>query len=235
MIKETLNEYIISLEETEAKIARFDKRIEELAAQTRYVEPVKQLRCFLGIETHTALSLVAETGDFKRFAKGNIYAAYLGLAPGEHSSSDNQNRLGITKAGNSHLRKLLIEAAGGICKGVIGHKSKVLRARQNGNKPEVIAYADFANVRLRSRYYRFIRHGKKRNVAVLNILEKVGIEMKLAGKQLGFYLNKSPFISWNGKFDANDAVLNFKKQKQKMKLWNERRRLCGVKLILKIP
>ena len=173
MIKETLNEYIISLEETEAKIARFDKRIEELAAQTRYVEPVKQLRCFLGIETHTALSLVAETGDFKRFAKGNIYAAYLGLAPGEHSSSDNQNRLGITKAGNSHLRKLLIEAAGGICKGVIGHKSKVLRARQNGNKPEVIAYADFANVRLRSRYYRFIRHGKKRNVAVVAVAREL--------------------------------------------------------------
>ena len=173
MNKETLNEYIVTLEETEAKIDRFDKRIEEISTESTYVQPVKQLRCFLGIDTHTALSLVAETGDFKRFRKGNIYAAYLGLAPGEHSSSDNQNRLGITKAGNSHLRKLLIEAAGGICKGVIGHKSKALRARQEGNKPEVIAYADIANTRLRRRYYRLIRNGKKRNVAVAAVAREL--------------------------------------------------------------
>ena len=67
----------------------------------------------------------------KRFAKGNIYAAYLGLV-GEDSSSDSINRLPITKAGNSHLRKLLVEAARGICKGQIGHKSKDLKARQYG-------------------------------------------------------------------------------------------------------
>ena len=99
---------------------------------------MKKLSCFLGIKTHTALSLIVETGDFERFAKGNVYAAYLGLAPGEKSSSDNINRLGITKAGNRHLRLLLIEAAGGICKGAVGHKSKDLRQRQNGNPADVI-------------------------------------------------------------------------------------------------
>ena len=171
--QETLNEYIVSLEEADAKIERFDKRIAEIAVEAKYVEKVKALRCLLGIETHTALSLVVETGDFRRFSKGNIYAAYLGLAPGEHSSSTDINRLGITKAGNSHLRKLLIEAAGGICKGVIGHKSKVLRARQEGNSPEIIAYADKANTRLRSRYYHYIRHGKKRNVAVAAVAREL--------------------------------------------------------------
>ena len=60
------------------------------------------------------------------------------------------------------MRQLLIEASGGICKGAVGHKSKELRARQNGNTAEVIAYADKANMRLRSRYYKFIRHGKKK-------------------------------------------------------------------------
>ena len=122
---------------------------------------------------YTALSLIVETGDFKRFAKGNVYAAYLGLTPGEHSSSDSINRTGITKAGNRHLRSLLIESAGGICKGAVGHKSKNLRARQNGNTAEVIAYADKANTRLRSRYYKFIRHGKKRNVAVAAIAREL--------------------------------------------------------------
>lgn len=134
--------------------------------------------------------MIVETGDFERFAKGNQYAAYLGLAPGENSSSDSIRRLGITKAGNSHLRQLLIEASGGICKGAVGHKSKELRARQNGNTADVIAYADKANTRLRSRYYKFIRHGKKRNVAVAAIARELAcfvwgmmtdnIEMKVA-------------------------------------------------------
>ena len=166
LYRETLEEYMASYEEQTAKIERFDKRIEEIAEQERYQEKVKRLGCFLGIRTHTALSLIVETGDFTRFAKGNTYAAYLGLAPGEHSSADSVNRLGITKAGNSHLRLLLTEAAGSICKGAVGHKSKALRARQNGNTAEVIAYADKANTRLRSKYYKMIRHGKKRNVAV---------------------------------------------------------------------
>ena len=119
MYRETLNEYMASYEEQEAKIDRFDKRIEEIAAEACYQEKVKKLGCFLGVRTRTALSLIVETGDFKRFAKGNTYAAFLGLAPGEHSSSTNVNRLGISKAGNTHLRCLLIEAAKGICKGAI--------------------------------------------------------------------------------------------------------------------
>ncbi len=62
--------------------------------------------------------------------------------------------------------QLLVEAAKGICKGQIGHKSKDLKARQSGNPPEVIAYADKANERLMRKYYKMIRHGKKKNVAV---------------------------------------------------------------------
>ena len=173
MYRETLDEYMASYEEQTAKIERFDTRIEEIASQERYQEKVRKLICFLGIKTHTALSLIVETGDFERFAKGNTYAAFLGLAPGENSSGEHINRTGITKAGNSHLRVLLIEAAGGICKGMIGHKSKDLRARQNGNTAEVIAYADKANTRLRGRYYRLIRHGKKRNVAVAAIAREL--------------------------------------------------------------
>lgn len=173
LYRETMDEYMASYEEQTAKIERFDSRIEEIASQERYQEKVKKLVCFLGIKTHTALSLIVETGDFERFAKGNIYAAYLGLAPGERSSSDDINRLGITKTGNRYLRLLLIESAGGICKGAVGHKSKDLRQRQNGNPADVIAYADKANTRLRSRYYKFIRHGKKRNVAVAAIAREL--------------------------------------------------------------
>lgn len=173
LYREVLDEYMTSYEEYVAKIERFDQRIEELASQERYAKKVKRLGCFLGIKTHTALSLIVETGDFERFAKGNIYAAFLGLVPGEDSSGPKTNRTGLSKAGNGHLRKLLIESAGGICKGMVGHKSKDLKARQNGNPAEVITYADRANTRLRSRYYKFIRQGKARNVAVAAIAREL--------------------------------------------------------------
>ena len=133
------------------KIERFDKRIEELAADPAYKDNVRKLGCLLGIKVHTALSLIVETGDFSRFKKGSTYAAFLGLAPGESSSGAHINRTGISKAGNTHLRRLLIEGAKGICKGQVGHKSKELRSRQAGNS---------------SKYYRMMRHGKKKNVAV---------------------------------------------------------------------
>ena len=171
--RETLNEYMTSYEEQTAKIERFDKRIEELAADSDYHENVRKLSCLLGIQTYTALSLIVETGDFKRFRKGNTYAAFLGLAPGESSSGEKISRTGITKAGNNHLRTLLIEAATGICKGQVGHKSKALCARQAGNPAEVIAYADRGNIRMRSKYKRMIRHEKKRNVAVAAIAREL--------------------------------------------------------------
>jgi len=71
------------------------------------------------------------------------------------------------------LRRLLIEAANGICKGAIGHKSKGLRSRQSGNPAEVVAYADKTNTRLRSKYYKMIRHGKKKNVAVAAVAREL--------------------------------------------------------------
>ena len=173
MNRETLDEYMATYWENKAKIERYDKRIEEIASQEEYREKVKKLCCFIGIRTHTALSLIVETGDFARFIKGNLYGAYLGLAPGEHSSAEHIRRLGITKSGNSHLRRLLIEAAGGICKGNVGYKSKDLKSRQNGNSADVISYADRANTRLRSKYYRLMRHGKNRNLAVAAVAREL--------------------------------------------------------------
>ncbi len=109
--------------------------------------------------------MIVETSDFKRFAKGNIYAAYLGLIPGDDSSGEDDRKLGTTKAGNRHLRRLLIEAAQSYAKGQIGHVSSDLRQRQSKCSSEVIAYANKANERLRRKYYKMIAKGKKFNVA----------------------------------------------------------------------
>ena len=166
LYREILSEYLITYDYLTDKVERLDKRIAELAGRDRYKEDVSKLSCFLGITTHTALSVIVETGDFRRFSNARQYAAYLGLVPGEHSSGDDKNRLGITKAGNRHLRMLLIESAQCYGRGNIGYKSKALKARQEGNDPKVIAYADRASERLRRRYYKLVlSKGKRANVA----------------------------------------------------------------------
>ena len=166
LYKEILDEYLLTYDTLVAKLERLDSRIEELASRDGYSESVRKLCCFIGIKTHTALSVIVEVGDFKRFASAEKFASYIGLVPGEDSSGDDQTRLGITKAGNSHLRMLLTEAAQCYSKGQIGYKSKALKARQAGNAPQVIAYADKANERLRRRYYKMVLSKcKKHNVA----------------------------------------------------------------------
>ena len=163
---ETLEEYLIEFEYLVGKIQRIDERIEELAEDEEYRDKVRKLKCFIGIKTQTALSVIVETGDFNRFADAQQYSSFIGLVPGENSSGGDQKRLGITKAGNSHVRTLLIEAAQCYSRGPVGRKSRLITARQNGNPPAVIAYADKANDRLRRRYHRLVlKNGKNTNVA----------------------------------------------------------------------
>lgn len=158
--QEVLREYLTVFYDLSEKVAVYDARIEELSHSERYAENVGKLCCFSGIATHTALSLLAEVGDFSRFRSAPQFAAYLGLVPGEHSSSDKQHRTGITKAGNSHLRRLLIESAHCYSRGAVGKKSKAQKERQAGNSPEVIAYADRAVDRLKRKYQRIALHSR---------------------------------------------------------------------------
>jgi transposase len=178
LYKEILDEYLLTYITLSDKLERLDKRIEELASQDEYRTDVKKLSCFIGVKTHTALSVLVEVGDFKRFATAQQFASYLGLVPGEDSSGDGQTRLGITKAGNRHIRLLLTEAAQCYGRGQVGFKSKELKSRQSGNPADVIAYADKANERLRRRYYKMVLGKcKKHNVAKTAIARELACFM----------------------------------------------------------
>lgn len=164
ILKETLNEYLMRLDQLEEKLTVYEKRITEFSEMQRFREPVKKLCSFKGVATHTAVSMVAEIGDFHRFPTAQHFSSYLGLTPGEHSSGTSQHTLGITKAGNSHLRSLLVESAQCFNRGSVGQKSKALKARQEGNSEAVIQYADKANERLRRKYLRIMMRSSS-NVA----------------------------------------------------------------------
>jgi len=172
IMNEVLQEYMIRYYQLSEKVDMYDVRIEEFSQMDEYREDAAKLQCFIGVKTHTAMALLSEVGDFKRFESAERFAAYLGLVPRDHSSAENGKRLGITKAGNAHLRRLLVESANSYAKGKIGHKSKALMARQKGNSPQVIAYADKANERLRRKYYRLSSH-TKRNIAVTAVAREL--------------------------------------------------------------
>ncbi len=169
----SMNDMLSRLDEAQAHLKLYDDEIAESAKEERYQEPVKKLSCFIGITEQQAMTLVTETGDFNRFPTAAAYSSYVGLTPGEYSSGNDINHLGITKAGNSRIRTTLILAAQSIARGSIGYKSRALRARQEGNPPEVIAYADKANVRLRKRFFSLSKRKDSRNKAVTAIAREL--------------------------------------------------------------
>lgn len=169
VLGDALKERLILLEQLEEKCDLYDKRIQELSEEKRYQEFTRKLECFIGMGTNSALAFVTEIGDFSRFKSGTEFSAFLGLVPGQHTSNAHGPKLGITKAGNTHLRKNLILASQSICRGRVGAKSKHLKKRQAGMPQDVVDYADRANQRLRRRYYQLIAKGKCRNVSVTAI------------------------------------------------------------------
>ena len=170
----TFDGYLQEVVDQQEKVDRYDREIEALAAADEYRGPVGRLCCFRGMETHTALSLVTEIGDFRRFVSARQFSAFLGLVPSEDSSGSRERRGPITKAGNTRLRLLLIEGAKSTLRSsVYGKKSKRLAARQSGNDAEVIAYADKANRRLHRVYGRLVSRGVHHNKATVAVAREL--------------------------------------------------------------
>lgn len=109
--QESLDYYISEVRHIEAQKKAIEKRITQYAQKPRWRERVEAMRCMKGIETMTAFAITVEAGVFSRFDSARSFASWLGLVPSEHSSGEYTSRGSITKAGNSHLRKLLVEAA----------------------------------------------------------------------------------------------------------------------------
>ncbi len=163
----TRDEYLRTIVTLTETIARLDRKIIEIAQNDeRYKDIVARIVAFRGIKERTALAIVSEVGDFNRFPSANKFAAFLGLTPGEHSSGAKNQKLGINKAGNGHLRRLLVESAQAATKGTLsGVKSYELIRRQTGLDADVIAYADKCNDRLRRRQISLTAKNKPNNVA----------------------------------------------------------------------
>ena len=145
-----------------ARRARLDASIAEMAADSEFTAVTRRLACLRGVSTLTGFALAVELGDWHRFTGASI-GAYLGLVPSEHSSGDSRRQAGITKTGNTHVRRLLIEAAW-------HHKTRytvgpVLQARWNQATPAARARGHAGNIRLHHQWVRYNARGKKHTVA----------------------------------------------------------------------
>jgi transposase len=145
-------EYRVSIEFLQERLRDLDRQLGEVASREPYREPVGWLRCFRGIDTLSAMILLAEVHAIERFDSPRRFMAYLGLVPGEHSSGGSERRTGITKAGNVHVRRVLVEAAWHY-----RHHPGLgpsLRRRREGQPPTILRLALQAQQRLHRRYQR---------------------------------------------------------------------------------
>ena len=154
------------LEYLETSQVALDAAITELARRHPWRTSVEALCCFKGIKVLTAMTIVSEVGDIKRFRSPRQLMGYTGLVPSERSSGDRQRRGSITRAGNRYLRRVLIESAWHYSKRACS--TLVLQRRRMGQDPGVVAIAIKAQQRLQRRHYHLSRtkHLNKATTAV---------------------------------------------------------------------
>jgi transposase len=157
---------------TLARRDRLDAAIEAMAADSQFTPVVRRLCCLRGISTLTGFALAVEIGDWGRFT-GNTIGSFIGLVPSEHSSGSSRVQGSITKTGNRHLRRLLVEAAW-------HHRNRyrvgrTIRDRWSQAPAAAVTRADTGNRRLQRRWARFDAREKKPVVA------NVAIARELAG------------------------------------------------------
>ncbi len=160
-----LTDYIRTAERATQRVELLTLDIRQLVESWALAPLVKNLQAFRGVQLVTAAGLAAEIGDFHRFATAGQFMAFVGLVPSEHSSGAKRRQGGITKSGNRHVRRLLIEAGWHYYRTPL-RVSAELRARREGIPQAVIDIADKALQRLGTKSYRLKQGTKPANKIV---------------------------------------------------------------------
>ncbi len=166
-----LQEYIDAVRLCGSRVERIAEQIQGLASEWRLAPVVEALQALKGVSLISATSILAEIGDISRFDNPRQLMAYLGLVPSEHSSGGKRKQGSITKTGNGHARRVLVEAAWAYR--FPARVSRRLLDRQLKLSEEIRKIAWKAQLRLCSRYRRLIARGKQTQVAVIAIAREL--------------------------------------------------------------
>jgi transposase len=164
VVELVFGEHLAHHEALLARRDRLDGLLADQATDGPWARTVARLRCLRGVDTLTAVGLIAEIGDIAAFEHPRKLASYLGLVPGEQSSGTKRRQGAITKAGSSHARRLLIEAAWHYRRAP--RISVALRQRQQGQPPAAIEAAWRAQLRLHRRWSHLDNQRGKRRTTV---------------------------------------------------------------------
>jgi transposase len=178
----TFDSYVHTVDLVDARIEQLERAIRESAEREPWCGLVARLRCLRGIETLTALALVTEIGDFDRFKTAEELMAFVGLVPSEHSSGEKRRQGSITKVGNSHVRRLLVESAWHARRRPkVGYE---LARRQRGQDAAVVERAWRCQQRLYTRWQRMAGRGKpQQKIVVACARELAGFVWAIATEQ----------------------------------------------------
>ena len=177
-----LQEYLDAVQEAEARVQRLTAQIRELLPQWRWHPVVQGLMALRGVSLIVATTVLAEVGDLSRFTNPGELMAYLGLVPSEHSSGSQVRRGAITKTGNGHARRVLVEAAWAYR--LKARVSRHLWRRLTGLPKPVCDLAWKAQIRLCGRYRRLLARGKHQNTVITAIARELAGFIWAIGQQV---------------------------------------------------
>ena len=169
--RRVLDDYLAAVLSAGERVARLTSSITELIESWRLQPLVKALQAMRGISTIAAVTLVAEIADFTRFTSATEFMSYTGLVPSERSSGDTRRQGSITKCGNGHVRRVLVEAAWAYR--FRPGRSETLRRRSRGVSEHVQRIAWKAQERLCARYRHLLSRGKEKNKIVVAIAREL--------------------------------------------------------------
>jgi len=167
----TFDTYVHAVDLVDARIDKLEQAIHATAEQEPWRQLVGRLRCLRGIDTLTALALVAEIGDFDRFRCAEEFMAFVGLVPSERSSGEKRRQGSITKAGNSSARRALIEASQ-----AYAHPARVswvIARRQVNASKRACDIAWKAQLRLCARFGRLSARRLPRNKVIVAVAREL--------------------------------------------------------------
>ncbi len=156
--------------QTKGRRDALDHAIAELAGEPPFAEVVGRLVCLRGVSSLTALALTVELGDWQRFRPQSL-GPFLGLVPREDSSGERRRQGAITKTGNTHARRLLVEAAWHQRRPV--RASAALERRRQGQPAAVRARADASTRRLHQRWHALESRGKRRTIVAVAVAREL--------------------------------------------------------------
>lgn len=167
----TLQEYIDAILQCQSRVARIEDMLRQSVIGWHHEGLVKRLQVLRGVSFLTAVGLVSELGDLRRFPSARHLMAYAGLVPSENSSGKKVRRGGITKTGNSNVRWLLVESSWSYR--LKARKSAYLLKRQPDTSEEAKELSWRAQVRLCGRYQRLLQKGKPKGKVIVSIAREL--------------------------------------------------------------